>query len=347
MRKKSNSTIKDVARLADASIATVSRVLNNTDYPVSEMTRKRILEAAKELKYMPNGLSKALKNGRSHEIGVVVPSLLNPYYAEVVSGIEHACYERGYMPVFCSSNNESKKESQHLDFFLKMRMDGLIVSTLDQGAHLMEKVQQAGIATVFFDQPVQSGAFDSITYDFFQAGKLAASYLVDLGHRSIAFLALPFDRKSRKDRYEGFCAGLKEANIDFPSEHLFIADLKDENVDTMTEFSGGEHLAEQFMQMKGLTAVVAMNDLVALDAMNAFSKKGKAVPEDVSVVGFDDIAFASMANPSLTTVKQPSYDMGREAAITLIDKIENNTTSQKAVMMQPRMIVRNSVCDIK
>ena len=106
MRKKSNSTIKDVARLADASIATVSRVLNNTDYPVSEMTRKRILEAAKELKYMPNGLSKALKNGRSHEIGVVVPSLLNPYYAEVVSGIEHACYERGYMPVFCSSNNE-------------------------------------------------------------------------------------------------------------------------------------------------------------------------------------------------------------------------------------------------
>ena len=201
MRKKSNSTIKDVARLADASIATVSRVLNNTDYPVSEMTRKRILEAAKELKYMPNGLSKALKNGRSHEkIGVVVPSLLNPYYAEVVSGIEHACYERGYMPVFCSSNNESKKESQHLDFFLKMRMDGLIVSTLDQGAHLMEKVQQAGIATVFFDQPVQSGAF--------QAGKLAASYLVDLGHRSIAFfLRCPLTEKAAKTVMKAFAQG--------------------------------------------------------------------------------------------------------------------------------------------
>lgn len=347
MRRKSNATIKDVARAANASIATVSRVLNNTDYPVGDEIRRRILEAAKELNYMPNGLSKALKNGRSHEIGVVVPSLLNPYYAEVVSGIERACNERGYMPVFCSSNNEPQKESQHLEFFLKMRMDGLIVSTLDPGAGLIETLHQAGVATVFFDQPVESGSYDSITYDFFQAGKTAAEYLVRRGHRRIAFFALPFDRRSRRDRYEGFCAGLRQAGVEVSDDALFVAGLQRENGDTMTEFFCGEQLVEQFLHVPGLTAVVAMNDLVALGAMSAFSRRGISVPKDVSIVGFDDIAFASMANPSLTTVKQPSYDMGREAALMLIDKIEHRTAAQKAVTMRPQLIERDSVCNIE
>lgn len=347
MKQHRRVTINDIAKHTNLSIATISRVLNNTDYPVSEEKRQQILQAAKELDYIPNGLSKALKTGRSLEIGVLLPSLLNPYYAEVVSGIEKACYEQGYNPVFCSSNNEPRKEREHLDFFIKMRMAGNIVSTIGKDNALVEHALTSGLPLVLFDQPAVHANCDSVTYNFYRAGKMAAEHLLAQGHRDIAFLTLPFDRQSRVDRYEGFLSVLQAAGIDFPPDHLFITQLEDGDHSNVNEFSGGRRLVRQMVESTHVTAIVAINDFIALGAIKELVQSDLRVPEDISVIGFDDIAFAAMTTPSLTTVKQPSFEMGYQATQTLLEKIESGREARSAVVLQPQLIERRSVCSIK
>lgn len=342
MKKSQKITIRDVSRLANASIATTSRVLNDTGYPVSREMKERILKVAKEIGYTPNLLGKALKTGRSHEIGVVVPSLLNPYYAEAVNGIERICNARGYNPVFCSSDNSPEKELANVEFLIRMRMEGIIISKIEYGNEVIDRVKQAGINTVFFDQPITDETLPCITYDFFEAGRVASSYLVSRGHKKIAFFSLSFDRQSRISRYEGFKKGLGDAE-----GFLYMySSEKMEGEDFLREFKAGESLVDDFLKSFDATAMVAMNDLVAIGAINAFSKRGIAVPKDISVVGLDDISFASMSNPALSTVKQPSYEMGSVAAKVLIDILEGKENAVNTVRMQPCLIERDSVCNI-
>lgn len=340
MNKYGKITIRDVSERANASIATTSRVLNNTDYPVKPEMRKRILKAAKELGYTPNLLGKALKTGKSHEIGVVVPSLLNPYYAEAVTGIERICSARGYNPVFCSSDNSPDKELANVEFLIRMRMDGIIISKIEYGDEVIDRVNQAGISTVYFDQPVSNEKLSCVTYDFFEAGRMAAEYLTSKGHKKIAFFSLPFDRQSRISRYEGFKHGLKEAE-----GYLYLDSSSSyESGEFLREFEAGERLVSDFLEKSEASAVVAINDLIAIGAMNAFSKRGVSIPNDISVVGLDDISFATMSNPALTTVKQPSYEMGSIAAEVLIDGLEGKRHKPEIIKMLPKLVERDSVC---
>ena len=341
MKKGNRITIRDVSLMANTSIATASRVLNNTGYPVSPDMKARILKAAKELGYTPNMLGKALKTGKSHEIGVVVPSLLNPYYAEAVNGIERECNARGYTPVFCSSDNNPEKELANVEFLIRMRMDGILLSKIEYGDDVIQRVSRAGINTVYFDQPVADEKLTCITYDFFEAGRMAAEYLTSRGHRRIAFFSLPFDRQSRRSRYEGFLAGLGDAE-----GFLYQSPAENEGGEFLSEFQAGERLVDSFLMDRNATAVVAINDLIAIGAMNAFSKRGIAVPSDISVVGLDDISFAAMSNPALTTVKQPSYEMGSAAAKVLIDSLEGFEEEGRTVRMPPSLVERDSVCDL-
>lgn len=347
MKTLKRPTINDIATLTGSSIATVSRVLNGTNYPVSDEKRQLILAAAAQLDYTPNGLSKALKMGKSREIGVLLPSMTNPYYAEVVSGIETACYQRGYNPVLCSSNDQPDREQEHLEFFLRMRMEGIIVSTIGRDGVLLGRILRSGMPATLFDQPVEHPSCDSVTYNFFKAGQLAAEYLLGKGHKEIAFLTLPFDRQSRTDRFEGFLEAFRRAEVPFLQERLLITQLENGDSSTRDEFAGGRQLARQLMALSGVTAVVAINDLIALGVMNELIKNGLRVPQDISVVGFDDIAFSGMSNPPLATVKQPSFALGRLAALTLIDRIEHTGANHNAVVLQPQLIERESVCNIK
>ena len=335
-------TIRDVAVRANASIATTSRVLNDTGYPVKPEMRERIRRAAAELGYTPNLIGKALKTGKSHEIGVVVPSLLNPYYAEVVTGIERICSKRGYHPVFCSSDNSPEKELANVEFLIRMRIDGIIISKIEYGNDVMERVSKAGIETVYFDQPVSGENLTSVAYDFYGAGYMASEYLVSRGHRKIAFISLPFDRQSRISRYEGFKAGLGDAE-----GYLFLDSSEpSERGEIVGEAEMAQRLVDDFLKKPDVTAVVAINDFVAIGAMNALSRRGVSVPDDISVVGLDDISFAALSNPALTTVKQPSYEMGSRACGILIDRLEGIGNESGSVTMLPELIERDSVCSL-
>ncbi len=349
-------TINDVAKAARVSNATVSRVLNKSDYPISPEIRKKVLEAAKKLHYTPNLFGRNLKKGKSNDIGVIVPSLLNPFYAETVAGIELECRKRGYNPIFCSSGHKVGKEMEYVDLLQQKCVDGLIISSISSNVADMQQILDHNRNIVLFDQPAICGDCDSVTYNFNEAGKMAAHYLIEKGHRDIAFLVPCFDRQSRVARFEGVKSGMKEAGLEFSESRLF---LLDEEAQEITEnesilqdnqsgwFKDGIELAQAFLKSQcEATAVVAVNDIIALGVIREFIRNGLKIPQDVSVMGFDDISISVMSNPALTTIAQPSVEMGRMAARMLIERINGEIQSNTTIVLNPSIVERESVRQI-
>ena len=349
-------TINDVAKAAGVSNATVSRVLNNSDYPVSPEIRKRVLEAAKKLRYTPNLFGRNLKKGKSNDIGVIVPSLLNPFYAETVAGIELECRKRGYNPIFCSSGHKVEKEMEYVDLLQQKCVDGLIISSISSNVADMQQILDHNRNIVLFDQPAICGGCDSVTYNFNEAGKMAARYLLGKGHHEIAFLVPSFDRQSRVARFEGVKEVLEESGIGFQEKNLFLLEEESqeiiENESILSDnrsgwFKDGIELAQAFLKSGcKATAIVAVNDIIALGLLHEFIRNGVRVPQDISVLGFDDINISVMSNPSLTTIAQPSVEMGRMAAHMLIERINGELQSNTNIVLRPSIVERESVRQI-
>lgn len=340
------STIKDVAKAAGVSTATVSRALNHSDYPVRTELRELVLKTAKRLNYIPNRYGKLLKTGVSNDIGVIIPSLSNPFYAETVSGIELECRLRGYSPVFCSSNNDLLREKKYMDDFLTRSVAGILVSTINEEALKFYQTNNSISHVVLFDQTSIDCGCTNVAYDFHQAGVMAAEYLIKKGHRDIAVLSEPFDRASRKARFDGFFETLEQHGIYLHKSRLFINDFKEYNSNTgLFEFDNGCALAKSFLEARcPSSAIVATNDITAIGIINVISKNGFRIPEDISIIGFDDINFSAMTTPSLTTVHQPSFEMGKAAVRLLIEKISSKTVT--SIILTPNIVERGSVKDI-
>ena len=342
------ATIKDIARAVGVSIATVSRVLNKSDYPVREELREKVLEMAEELRYTPNIYGKLLKSGKSNDIGVVVPSLINPFYAETVTGIEVECHSRGYNPILCSSNNAYSREKEHIEFFMQKRMRGILVCTINEDDTYLRQVIRDNPNIVLFDQPITDFECDYVSFDFHRAGVIAAEHLLEKGHREIAFLSPPFDRKSRKEQFNGFYETLQSRGVAFDMSSLIICATGDENAETsILEFRNGQELAKCFLKAgRPATAVVVVNDITAIGVINEFSKNNLRIPDDISVMGFDNIMFSAMVNPPFTTVNQPSFEMGKLAVRLLIDKIANKPDGLSSIVLEPYIVERESIKEI-
>ncbi len=349
MPKKQRITITDIARATGSSPATVSRVLNQIDYPVTPALKNKILTAAKELHYTPNMLGRMLKSGVSNDIGVVVPSLQNPFYAETVAGIERACRQRGYSPIFCSSENKPDKEWEYVELLRQKCVAGLIISAVNEGNDDLLQFLSEERNVVLIEQPLQNPLCDCdmVVFDYYAASEMATQYLLRKGHTDIAYLSTPITRRSRQLRYSGFCDTLAGAGITFDESRLYVksADL-DTYSDGLYEFNAGRALAEDFLRDKcPATAVFAINDIVALGVISGFTEAGFRVPQDVSVMGFDDINFSAMCTPPLTTIRQPSFTMGKIAADLLIDKVDNpdRNDSSTCTLLKPTIAERSSV----
>lgn len=305
------ASITDVARLAGVSTATVSRVVSAAPYAVSPATRARVLDAARTLDYVPNALARGLHKSYSPVVGVIVHDITDPYFAEVVRGVEDAASVGGFLVVTCSSDRIAERELSYVRLLRSMRAatlifagSGLADPALNaQVARHVAAMRAYGAAVVHLSPHAEGDADIGVDNAAGIAGMVAA--MVELGHRRIAFLAGPTSLYVSHQRLEGYRRGLAAAGIPY-----------DERLVVSTGFNreGGALAIEALLAGEApFTAVCAANDLLALGAMQRLADLGMVVPDDVSVAGFDDIATAAMATPGLSTVRLPLHEIGRRA----------------------------------
>jgi len=342
-RNGKRATILDIAKEAKVSTATVSRVLNNLDYPVTEALRKRVIEVSERLDYHPNIFSQMLKGGTSNEIGIIVPSISNPFYAQLVADTERICLKNSYIPIICSSYNSPQLENNHLEMLTNKQVAGIILSTINLEG-IISRLSSFLSPCVLFDQPSEGYHGDSITFDFYKSGYMATSYLIENGHRRIAFVSPPIDRTSRRYIYKGYREALRDHGIRLSSKWVFVAANGQHQEMETQDYQNGRLLAGTLLNAPYLPdAVLAINDIIAIGIMSTLTERNVQIPNDLSLIGFDDIAFSSMVTPALTTVRQSTTQTAGTACKLLFDRIQNPQKEAVHVKIEPEIIVRSTV----
>ena len=303
------ASITEVARLAGVSPATASRVVSEADYPVSAATRQRVLAAARELDYVPNALARGLLKSRVPVVAVIVHDITDPYFSEVVRGVEDAAGASGYLVITCSSERDPDREASYVRLLRSMRAAAVVFASsgLDDPAsnaeiHRHVAAMAADGAAVVHLSPHDGGQPD-VGVDNVAATAAMVAALVELGHRRIAFLSGPSALFVGRERLAGYRAGLAAAGLPF-DDRLIVATSFDR---------GGGALGVDVLRAGDapFSAIVCANDLLALGALERLAELGVAVPAEVSVAGFDDISTAALTAPSLSTVRLPLRELGR------------------------------------
>ncbi|WP_067516733.1 LacI family DNA-binding transcriptional regulator [Endozoicomonas ascidiicola] len=332
------TTIKDVAKLAGVSISTVSHVLNSTRF-VSEEVAMKVKRAIDELEYKPSALARSLKTSKTKTLGMLTSSNANPFFAEVIHGVEATCYELGYHLVLCNFGQDDqpdiKKQASYLTTLAEKRVDGLLIMSAHSSDQFFRTLEELTVPLVILDchAPVKNA---DIIMDYPELGGYEATrYLIEQGHRKIGCISGPQTLSPSCDRLAGFHRALHEASIP-ANPHWTIEG-------SLTAKSGYQ-VIEQLIQQDSLpTALFAGNDLMAIGAISALQNKGLRVPEDISIVGYDNIELAAYTSPPLTTIDQPKWEMGALAAKTLIHRLENEKTISEIKTFKSTLVVRKSV----
>ncbi|MCV2360843.1 LacI family transcriptional regulator [Paucibacter sp. TC2R-5] len=333
------STIKDVAILAGVSFTTVSHVLNDTR-PVSADARRRVLAAVDEIGYLPSAVARSLRKSETKIIGVLVPNVQNPFFAELVCGVEECCRLAGYSVFLCNSDNDPKRQQQYMRTLLEKRVDGLLLSSAGDDEALARIFKLASVPSVTVDRLVAGARADRVSVDNSQGASNAVKHLIDLGHRRIACISGPAEFEVARERVEGWRHALREAGIEV-----------DEALVTASDFSspGGYEAARRILRAQAdrassnpVTAIFASNDMMAIGALRAATELGLKLPQQLSIVGFDDIELSRYVFPALTTVGCGVRRLGAEAGRVLIARIENPAAAIKDVLLTPRLVLRES-----
>jgi LacI family transcriptional regulator len=324
-------TIKDVARRAEVSLSTVSAVLNGSA-PTSSSTRLRVLAAVAELGYEPNSQARNLKRQRSHAIGLIVPDVLNPFFALVAEGIGDEARRRDYLLVLCSTDFDGEREASYARLLRARRLDGIVhlSGTGLPPSALYELASSARVVTV--DERVHGFAAPFVGSDNRRGARAAAELALARGHTSFGIIAGPTGLWTAEQRLAGYREALAAAGIDPDRVPTVRGDYRLE--------SG--RAAAATLLAHDPTVILAANDLMAIGCLQHALGRGLRVPRDVSVVGYDDVPLATVVMPALTTVRQPAREMGRVAARLLLDEIEGGEVPE-SVDLQPEVVERESL----
>ena len=342
-KNRKKVTISDIAKIAGVSIATVSRVLSRSDYPVSEELKRKIIDIANQVGYKPNVFGQMLRKGRSCEIGIIVPSITNPFYSQLLSAAEQQCLSQGYVPFICNSMSNQQLELNQLSMLEERSVAGIILSSVSSDEVLMERLKGVQMPLILFDQSFDGYKGDCIQFDFFKGAYLATEYLIQCGHRDIVFASGELDRRSRCLMDEGYKQALKDSNLSVSKRKIIYTSTEEENFEKKDYYLGQE-LGKLLLQKEYLPdAVVTINDIIAIGLINYLKHEGIQVPHDLSVMGFDDIATCEMVTPPLSTIHQPAVETGSLAAKVLINRIEDMNHKTVQIMMQPSLVERDSV----
>jgi LacI family transcriptional regulator len=328
------SSIKEVAREAGVSTATVSHVINNTRY-VSDEVRARVLKAIEQCRYYPNAHARSLASGKSKIIGLVISDIVNPFFPELVKAIEAAAFERGYDIVLSNTNYDTERTSHYVRRFIERKIAGVAVMTSEMDKKLVDELAHREVPVVFLDVGEPGLHMNNLRVDYDEGIEQAILHLVALGHRRIAFIGGNTNLRSSRRRLEAFRKTMQQLFPD-AAELVFYGNFKIE---------GGQRAASEILATQGgnpPTAVVCANDLMAIGAISEFEAAGLSVPRDVSVVGFDNIAFAALTKPALTTVNLPLGELGRRAIEVLIRSVEDSEQQGIEIRIPTNLIIRQS-----
>jgi LacI family transcriptional regulator len=334
------ATLRDVATAAGVHPATASRALNSgTRLLVSEDTARRVTEAAARLGYQPNPVARSLRTRRSHTIGVLIPDLNNPLFPPIVRGIEDRLAEHGYVALIGNTDTELARERLVFDQLRARQVDGFVLATATAGSPVLAEAVAAEVPLVLVNRTSPDFPFSSVSVDNEQGVRAAVAHLVTLGHRRIGHVAGPQDASTGALRLRGFQAAMAAHGLP----------LTDAAVSYATAYSidegarcGRDLLAGPGGGPGGLTAVVAANDMLAIGCYAALDELGLRCPDDISVVGFNDMPFVDRLRPPLTSVRFPHYQLGTEAATLLIERIEAPDSPVKLTFLAPELIARGS-----
>lgn len=332
------ATIKDVAKLAGVSTTTVSHVINKTRF-VAEETREAVWAAIKTLHYSPSAVARSLKVNHTKSIGLLATSSEAPYFAEIIEAVENRCFDRGYTLILGNAHNDLQKQRAYLSMMAQKRVDGLLVMCSEYPDDLLKMLEEnRNIPMVVMDWSESRGDFtDTVLDNAFHGGYLAGRYLIDRGHRDIGAIPGQLERNTGGGRHAGFLKALNEANIAVRDEWIVQGDFEPE--------SGHKAMQQILSQKQRPTAVFCGGDIMAMGAICAADEMGLRVPQDISVIGYDNVRNARYFTPALTTVHQPKEQLGVTALDMLLERILSKREQQQTIEVQPTLIERRSVAD--
>ena len=334
------ATIKDVAKMAGVSTTTVSHVINKTRF-VAKETEESVLLAIKQLNYSPSAVARSLKVNTTKSIGMIVTTSEAPYFAEIIHSVEEHCYRQGYSLFLCNTQNDSEKVKNHLEMLTKKRVDGLLVMCSEYTQDSLDLLSSfSSIPMVVMDWGPNANT--DIIYDHsFDGGYLATKHLIDCGHKKIGIICGELNKTTARTRYEGFVKAMEEAKLKInPSWVLEGAFEPEDGYECMNRLLAQEELP---------TALFCCNDVMALGAISALTEKGLRVPDDMSIIGYDDIHASRFYAPPLTTIHQSKLRLGRQAVNILLERISQKDQSVQQysrIDIGPELIIRKSVKSI-
>lgn len=329
-------TIKDIARRAGVSIATVSRVINNKSEGVGRETREKILDIVKELNYYPNRIARGLVTKKTNILGLILPDISNPFFPSLARGVEDTASRYGYNMILCNTDNKKEKEETYISVLKENNVDGILyTSVIRQKDKNVKKLLQSKIPFVLLDRSINVRDIPKVFTDGVSGMQQMINYLIENGHRRIAYISGPKSNSSTEQRLKGYRKALGDAGIS--ADHTIMKD-GDYKIS-----SGYKNMLELLDEGGNFSAVACANDLMAVGALEALKDRGIKVPEEMSITGYDDIYIADVTSPKLTTVAQPKYEMGCIAAELLVKLVQGEEISEREVVLQPSLVIRESV----
>ncbi len=332
------STISDVAKRAGVSTMTVSRVINNASY-ISPETRERVEKAIAELGYVPNALARSLRFKQTKTIALVLTDITNPFFTTLARGVEDVASEQGFSVIFCNTDESESEEAEYLNVLLQKQVDGILLVPACCEKDLIVSIQSRGSPVVLLDRRIPGAKVDTVRCDSEQGAYQVVRHLLNLGHKRIAILAGPQSISTSVDRVAGYRRAMSEAGLDRNAQLVYHAGFTQE---------GGYQMTKQVRANRVRpTALFAGNNFIAMGIFRSLREAGLRVPDDLSVVAFDDLLVEFVMDPFLTVVAQPAYEMGRQATELLLTRLAGEGPAEPQEIVLPiELIVRKSSAPI-
>ncbi|GJH42912.1 substrate-binding domain-containing protein [Pasteurella canis] len=327
------ATMKDIARIAQVSTSTVSHVINNSRF-VSDEIRTKVLNVVQELNYTPSALARSLKVKETKTIGLLVTATNNPFFTEVVSGVEQYCNQHNYNLILSNTEGNTERLRNNLQTLIQKQVDGLLLMCSDSRIQIGKDLN-VNLPFVIMDWWPTEESADKIFENSEYGGYLATKALIDKGHRHIAIITGNLKKSLAHNRLNGYKRALAEANIPLRSELI---------IESHFDFEGGMVGMEKVLAITPRpTAVFACSDSIAFGAYQTIWRQGLTIPQDISIIGYDNITLAQYMSPPLSTINQPKAELGKLAVETLLQRIKNPSEIHRTLLLQPELILRESI----
>jgi len=332
-------SIRDVAERAGVSVGTVSNVLNRPER-VAAATRAQVLAAIEELGFVRNSSAAQLRAGASRSLGLIALDLANPFFQDVARGVEEVATELGYAVVLCNSDEQAAREERYLRVLEEQRVRGVLITPVESGSERLDPLRRRGTPIVLVDRHDPRVNCCSVAVDDVVGGELAGAHLVALGHRRITYFCGPLGLRQCADRLDGLRRAVAAGGLD-PDEAIDVVEIAE--LKARTGYEAARRIFDVERPGHGATAALCANDLLALGVLRAAVATGRRVPDDIALIGYDDIEFAADAAVPLSSVRQPTRQIGRTAAQLLMEECDHpDIHAHQQVMFRPELVVRDS-----